>query len=177
MILLLAACGTKDPHDHDHDHDHELITSVVLDMTDQDGNEYSFAWDETTGDDLPDVEIPANSSLTVAVSFLNTEEDPPEDITLEIEDEADEHQVFWMSDLATYTYDDADADGLPLGLWGTIDTTDAGEGELEVTLRHLPLQDGESQKFEGMEDVVESEGFASIGGDNDVQLAFPLVVF
>ena len=68
MILLLAACGTKDPHDHDHHHDHELITSVVLDMTDQDGNEYSFAWDETTGDAIPDVEIPANSSLTVAVS-------------------------------------------------------------------------------------------------------------
>jgi hypothetical protein len=118
------------------------------------------------------------------VRFLNGLEDPPEDLTGEISDEAEEHQVFFTGtalqrdDAArlTVTYDDADSNGLPIGLAWTAETVLAGDGELTVTLRHLPTQGDTQQKLAGLAEVVDADGFGGLGGDNDAQVTFPVTV-
>ena len=57
-----------------------------------------------------------------------------------------------------------------------MESTDAGSGELTVTLRHMPLEDGNTIKTAGLEDVVLDEGFGNVGGANDVSITFPVTV-
>ena len=57
-----------------------------------------------------------------------------------------------------------------------MDSADASSGELTVTLRHMPLEDGNSIKEEGMQEQVLNEGFGNIGGANDVSVTFPLTI-
>ena len=116
-------------------------------------------------------------------------EDPAEDITPEIEDEGDEHQVFFTGSavqgpatgpnpaaVVEHAYADTDADGLPLGLDNTLTTLGVGAGELVLTLRHLPLENDQPVKVAGMAEDVAEGGFGAIGGDNDVQITFNLEV-
>ena len=65
---------------------------------------------------------------------------------------------------------------MPLGLANTISTLDWGAGELTVTLRHLPPENGESVKVDGLADDVAGDGFSAIGGENDIQVTFNIVV-
>jgi len=194
FLLLAGACSedVEDPHDHDHDHDHGLVTTVELAFTPIAGGDVlTFTWadPEDDGDPLIDpVELPAGD-YTLSVGFYNELEDPVEDVNPEIIEEGEEHQVFLTGSavqseatgdnpgaLLLVAYDDADANGLPLGLTYTATTLQAGTGELELTLRHLPEQDGSATKTTGLADDVASGGFGSIGGDTDVSVLFDVTV-
>ena len=185
MILFLSlftAC--KDVHDHDHDHDHELMTTVVLTYTDEAGQESSFRWSDMGGTEdveVDDIVLSANTEYELNLSFLNELEEEPEDITPEIKSEGTEHQVFFTGsaitdNLVVHTYNDTDENNLPIGLANLMDSADASSGELTVTLRHMPLEDGNSIKEEGMQEQVLNEGFGNIGGANDVSVTFPLTI-
>ena len=80
------------------------------------------------------------------------------------------------SAVVAHEYADSDADGLPIGLDNTIATLGIGAGELTLTLRHLPEENGEPVKVDGMADDVAANGFGAIGGDNDVQVTFNIDV-
>ena len=58
----------------------------------------------------------------------------------------------------------------------TVETLAWGSGELIVTLRHLPYEDGTPTKTEGLAEDVAAGGFASIPGDNDIQATFNIDV-
>ena len=115
MFLALAACATAtsgcDDHDHDHgdgdDHGHEhgefeTVTTINLTFTREDGPEVVTAtWQDLDleGGNDP-VLTPANIVLPsgiyrLAVTSLNELETPAEDVTQEILDEDDEHQLFF----------------------------------------------------------------------------------
>ncbi|MFT5686330.1 MAG: hypothetical protein ACI8RZ_007286, partial [Myxococcota bacterium] len=96
LLLLLSSCSDVEEHDHDH-HDQEVITTVTLTLTSQaDGSilEYTWADPENDGDPvIDDVILLDAEDYDLSVSFLNALEEPAEDITAEIEDEGDEHQL------------------------------------------------------------------------------------
>lgn len=189
---LVSGC-TDVEHDHDHDHEHEVITTVVLSFADSDGGEaQTFEWADPEDDGNPvvdDIVLMDGSSYSLSVAFLNELEDPAEDITEEIADEADEHQVFFTGSavqgpatgtnadaIVEHSYTDEDSAGLPLGLENSFSTLGTGSGELVLTLRHLPEESGASIKTAGMAEDVATGGFEAIGGDNDVQITFALEV-
>jgi len=196
LALLLVASGCadveNDGHDHDHDHDHEVMTAVVLNFTAGDGTELEFTWSDAEDSASPvieDIVLQDAEDYTLSVSFLNELEDPIEDVTPEIADEDDEHQVFFTGSavdgpattsnpdaLIGHSYADEDVNGLPIGLDNDIMTLGTGSGELTVTLRHMPLENGNSIKTESAASDVASGGFSAIGGDNDVQVTFPISV-
>lgn len=201
LTFGLAACGdVKETGDDDHGHE-DLFTTVELGFAPADGGDaLVFAWSdpEVDGDPvvdeilLPDASDGAEhapAQYTLSIRILNAAEDPAHDITPEIADEADEHQIFLTGDavegpatganeaaLIEHAYADADANGLPLGLTNTITTLDLGSGELIVTLRHMPPEDGQDVKTADAAAAVAEGGFAAIGGDNDVQVSFTLSV-
>ncbi|NBC59042.1 MAG: type 1 periplasmic binding fold superfamily protein [Bacteroidetes bacterium] len=111
-------------------------------------------------------ELDANTTYNGSVEFLNETETPVEDITAEVAEEDEEHQVFYVpsSSLnATVEYDDQDANGNPVGLDFTLTTGDASTGTLTVILRHEPNKDAAGV----------SEGDpANAGGETDVEAAF-----
>lgn len=192
MFLLFAtACG--DVESPEGEEENEVITTLVLTFTPVAGGDaLEFSWADLENDGNPvidDIVLSDADDYDVTVGFLNELEDPAEDITLEIQNEADEHQIFFTgtavqgpatgtnaSAVVEHAYADADADGLPVGLDNTFTTLGDGSGELTVTLRHLPPENGEAVKVSGLADTVASDGFGAIGGDNDVQVTFALEV-
>jgi hypothetical protein len=188
LLFLLSACSDVEEHDHD-DHDHEVITTVVLTLTAQeDGTLLEYIWADPENDGSPvidDVILQDAMTYDLSVSFFNELEDPAEEITAEIEDEGDEHQLFLTGSavqgsatgtntdaIIEHAYADEDDDGLPLGLDNTLTTLAVGSGELTVTLRHLPLESGQAVKVDGLAETVAAHGFSAIGGENDVQVTF-----
>lgn len=194
-LPLLAACSdVKEDEDEDdhHDHDHGLVTALMLNVTDSAGNTVVYEWADPTADGsnvtIDDVVLTAGESYDVNVEVWNQLEEPVEDVTVEILELADEHQFFFTGSgvvgpasagsaaVITHSYNDTDNNGLPLGIDNIFDASGGGSGDLEVTLRHLPPEDGTATKYEGMADTVKTGGFAAIGGDNDIQVTFPLTV-
>lgn len=192
LSLLSAACGEDDHDDNGEDHENEVITTVRLTFTPTGGGtDLVFEFDDPDGDggEAPTVntiDLFANN-YDVSVEFENGLESPPEDITEEVENEDDEHQIFFTGTAVngpaadnagaplTHAYDDADGDGNPVGLANTI-TAAAGSGDLVLTLRHMPLVGGTPTKTATTAEEVKSGGFAAISGTSDVQVTFPVTV-
>lgn len=195
-VLLLSLTGCADVEkedDHHHDHNHGLPTTAILTFTGADGAESSFTWvridehDEATADTV--VLAVEDGPYTLSVEVWNEAEDPAEDITPEILQYDDEHQFFFTGDavvgpatgdnadaLIEHAYADTDGNGLPVGLDNTVDAIAAGEGSLDVMLRHLPPENGQAVKVEGLAGTVAEEGFSGIGGDIDIDVTFTVLV-
>ena len=180
-VALFAGCS--DVSDPDEPNEEEVITTVVLTLTQGDETiEVSWADPEDDGSPVIDtLTLAADTEYDVSVQFLNELEDPAEDITLEVEDESDEHQVFYTGSavddgLVTVSYDDTDADGLPVGLLTVFDTAAAGSGELVLTLQHLPPVDDAPVKVGGLADDAATNGVDALPGDADAHVVFPLLV-
>ncbi|MEL6342083.1 MAG: hypothetical protein AAFV53_03050 [Myxococcota bacterium] len=200
-LLFTSACDDVTSEDPLDTHHHGLTTTLVLYFTPTGGGEtLSFTWADPEDDGNPiidDIFLPDGSdhnhhdamSYTLDVEVWNELEDPITDVTPEIESLDTEHQVFFTGSavmgpatgantdaIIEQAYADSDANGLPLGLTNTITTRDWGDGELTVTLRHLPPENGQDVKTEGLANDVALTGFGSIGGDNDIQATFPIEV-
>ena len=192
-MLLGVGCSDVEKNDHDHhDHEHEVMTTVALDFTSSSGEAQTFTWADPMNDGNPqidDITLSADESYTLTLSFLNELEDPAEDITPEIQDEEDMHQVFFWGSavvgpsnldnadaIIEHAYGDTDANGNPVGLSNDITTLAAGSGELIIALRHMPPEDGQDVKVADLAATVSESGIESIGGANDVQVTFALSV-
>ncbi|MDG1480659.1 MAG: type 1 periplasmic binding fold superfamily protein [Myxococcota bacterium] len=194
LLLLVSACADVEENDHDHhDHEHEVMTTVVMTFTSlEDDSVVEYVWADPENDGSPvidDVVLLDATTYDMSVSFLNELEDPAEDITPEIYDESDEHQVFLTGSavqgpatgsnadaILEHAYADEDDDGLVVGLDNTITTLAVGSGELTVTLRHMPPESDQAVKVDGLAEDVAAGGFSAIGGANDVQVTFNTVV-
>jgi hypothetical protein len=192
--LLVTGCtDVEDGHDHDHDHDHEVMTTIILNFTDDAaGTTESFEWADPEDDGDPVIDailLTDGSSYTVDVEIWNELEDPAEDVTPEITDEAEEHQTFFTGSavvgpatgtnaeaIVEHSYADEDENLLPVGLVNSIVTLGTGSGDLTFTLRHMPEENGSAVKVDGLAADVASGGFGAIGGANDIQVTFDLTV-
>lgn len=187
--FLAIGCG----HDDDgHGDENEVITTVSLSFTPAGGGAAIVAvFDDADGDGgapptIDTIDLLAGA-YTATLVFENGLESPPEDITEEIADESQEHQIFFTGSAVdgpasdnpgaplAHSYADQDVNGLPIGLANTFTAT-AGTGELTVTLRHLPPIGDTAVKTEGLADDVRGGGFAAIGGSSDSQVNFPVTV-
>ncbi|TNE88731.1 MAG: hypothetical protein EP330_13725 [Deltaproteobacteria bacterium] len=189
LAAMLAACtDTTTPVDTN---EGELITTVELTFAPVGGGEdLVFTWGDPENDGDPAIDaiqLSDGVDYTLSVRFLDELASPAEDITEEVADEADEHQVFFTGDAVSgpassaagvlvHRYADTDMNGLPIGLDNEIDTDGTGTGTLTVTLRHLPPEGNAIVKVEGLAETVASEGFGGIGGDSDASVDFPVEV-
>lgn len=185
----MSACGHDDKIGDD---PNEVLTTVLLSFTPTaGGTPVVVKFDDADGDG---VNAPAIDPLTLAagsydltVKFQNRLESPPEDLTLEVHDESDQHFVFFtgtavsgpssaqtMAPLA-HSYNDMDKNGLPVGLSNKIVAT-PGMGILTVTLRHMPPVSGAAVKTATVPETVKTSGFGVIGGTNDAQVNFAVTV-
>ena len=80
----------------------------------------------------------------------------------EVIDEAEEHQVFYVPSSglnATFTYEDFDGNGNPLGTLFTLEAGAASSGNLNVVLRHEPQKPNNGT-------------LGDAGGETDVSVTF-----
>ncbi len=186
---LLAACG-DDGGGLD---DPEVITTVSLAFAPMGGGAALVAeFDDPDGDGgaAPTVDpigLTAGTTYALTVGFQNRLEAPPEEITDEVRDEGDDHQIFLTGTAIsgpaasnpaaplTHTYADLDGNGLPIGLTNTI-VAARGTGQLTLTLRHMPPVNGAAVKTASAAGDVAARGFAALGGSTDVQVDFAVTV-
>lgn len=167
--LLLAACNVSDPHEHDEE---ELITSVRLVLTPAGGGSADTVWfrdADGPGGLAPThhdtVRLVAGRTYAVTLSFLNeSHASHAVDMTPEIREEGNDHQVFYTIEGTglTVAYADQDDNGLPLGLSATFTTTTGTPGSVTVTLKHQP--------------GLKSAGSTISTGETDVAIRFPVVM-
>ena len=114
--------------------------------------------------------LTAGTTYTGSTTFLNELENPAEDITVEVEEEGADHQVFYQlpSSIGTVTYTDTDANGRPIGLNFTLVAGTSGStGTLTVTLRHLPNKTASG---------VSGGDITNAGGNTDAAVSFSVAV-
>lgn len=167
--LLFTACKVSDPQAHDEE---ELITSVRLVLTPVEGGNADTVWfrdADGPGGLAPTahdtIHVFAARAYAVEVSFLNeSNASNVVDMTPEILDEANEHQVYYTVSEGSLLveYEDEDENGLPLGLSAALTITSGNPRALTVTLKHQP-------GLKSANSTIET-------GETDVAVAFPLVM-
>jgi hypothetical protein len=143
-LVLLSACNNDDPEPENQE---ELITTVRLTFTPAGGGAPVIAtWQDLDGDgggapQVSSVTLTRNTTYTLAVELSDASKSPAIDITEEVEDEAEAHQLFFRTTGLTgmtIAYNDQDGNSRPIGLTNTVTTPTAGSGTLTVILRHEP---------------------------------------
>lgn len=170
MTMTISSCSEDDTPPPPVNEEEVIITLNVF-LTDTAGNTVTFSFVDLDGDGGNAPTISTDSLLTGmtysgTITLLNESETPAEDITLEIQEEDDEHQFFFSSDDATFAYTDQDGNGNPVGLTFTMTTGSMMNhgAAMTVTLRHEPDKAG----------VGVSDGdITNAGGETDIEVTFP----
>lgn len=161
-ILMTSALLTACEKDNDpEENEEELITTMKLTFTPTGGGTaltYEFSDPDGPGGTAPtqdEIVLAPSTSYNVAVQLLNESETPAEDITLEVEEEADAHRFYYQpsggSNIAVSGLDN-DPNGVPLGINSTWTTGAAANGTIVVTLRHY----GGNPPGKALADLVDS---------------------
>lgn len=144
LLVIPAIFSTSCSNDDAPVNEEEVITTVRTTLTGG-GQVITLTSRDLDGDgpNAPVVTVSGNlvagTTYTGSTEFLNELEDPAEDITIEVQEEGADHQVFYQlpSSIGTVTYTDTDANGRPIGLNFTLVAGTSGStGTLTVTLRH-----------------------------------------
>jgi len=164
----------------------EEITQVILTFTNvQDASDVVTAeWLDADGEGgnppvIDDVVLTANVNYELSVTFFNTLENPAVNISDEVEEEAEEHMIFFAfadplfqdpsgtgnvdSRSGVVNYNDTDSNGLPLGLstdWVTSETP--ANGSFRLVLKHQP--------------GIKSESSTVADGESDADVSFDVSV-
>ncbi len=139
--------------DHSHPpHEEELITSLILSFVDTAGVQpsvnYAFRDPDGDGGNAPTqhdtIRLVANTYYNATVQILNESEFPAEDITLEVQEEDDEHLFCYSSSNTNVSVTRTDSDGTyEVGITSIWSTGAAANGSTVVTLKHQPgVKDG-----------------------------------
>jgi hypothetical protein len=182
-FLLVISCDKGEPVVV---HEHEVFTRVVLEVK-KDGEtnfkKYTFEveghddhghddhgdddhGDDDHGDEHTEVELDTNSTYHVGIFFYNdSDPDNIEDVTLEVIEEADAHQVFYeMTEISGFSIaaasdDTKDSNGNPLFLKTSWTTASETSGDVMAYLIHEPTSKTGSAR-------------ADFGGATDVEIEF-----
>lgn len=140
----------------------ELITTLVVSLESA-TDKIELRYTDLDGDGPnPGVfqapNLKPNTTYEGKLQFLNESESPAEDITLEIEEESNDHQVFYVVNGLNVTIEpvNIDSNGYYLGTSFNLTTlTAASEGQLQFILRHLPTKpnDGNPSTAGGATDL------------------------
>lgn len=175
LIVIPAIFSTSCSNDDAPVNEEEVITTVRTTLTGG-GQVITLTSRDLDGDgpNAPVVTVSGNlvagTTYTGSTEFLNELEDPAEDITIEVQEEGADHQVFYQlpSSIGTVTYTDTDANGRPIGLNFTLVAGTSGStGTLTVTLRHLPNKTATG---------VAAGDITNAGGNTDAAVTFSVAV-
>ena len=164
LTILIYSCSKDDP---DGINEQEYISNVVISVTSPDGSLQTIDWD-LSETNMETINLKANSNYSVGLSFENRS-DPTdiEDVTLEIIDEADEHQVFFeFADVSvdvTSANNDTKVGSRGVLLKSVWNASSTGSGIARVYLIHQPTNFNATNR----------EGF---GGFNDVSIDIPVTI-
>ncbi len=167
LAITAAACGESSTAPGG---EQELISRVTLTLTPQAGGAPLTAYiddPDGNGPQSPTAQVgtlalQAGATYTGTILFENRLETPPENITEEVEEEADEHRVYYTVSGAgvTVTTLDTDSQGRPLGLsYRVVAGATAGTGQLRVVLCHY-------------DDAPKVGSSTSCQGDTDIDVIF-----
>ena len=136
---------------------------VVLTSRDLDGDGPNAPVNTVSGN------FTAGAAYTGTITFLNELTSPVDVISNEVEEEGEDHQIFFQqSGLGVFTYTDLDANGHPIGLNFTYTAAPAAtNGNLTITLIHLPNKEGAN---------VASGDITNAGGGTDAEATFAITV-
>lgn len=166
-VSMFWSCEKNDPEIQNEE---ELITTLSYTLTAPDNSKIVLSFKDLDGDggNAPVITsgvLKANTAYTGVLTLLNESVSPADDITKEVLEEADEHQLFFTLTQAnmTVTYDDTDKNGNPLGLKTKVTTRAASSGKLKITLKHEP-----NKTAMGVKDG----NIANAGGETDIEVEF-----
>ena len=165
LSLLIISCSKDDPEPINEE---ELITTVQLTFKSPGITDQTVRWQEgSNNSDI--ISLAANTQYEVEIIFLD-ESDPSdiEDITEEVKEEADEHQVFYQFSQLNISLEQSSSDTLdsnqnPLFVNSLWNTSEVGTGTVRVYLIHEPVTKSSSTR----------DGFA---GETDVTVDFPIII-
>jgi hypothetical protein len=165
IIALSTTLSSCKPDKHDHD-GQETITTLKLKLTPTGSSAQEvFTFKNLNGVTTKDtVVLSSGSSYIATLEVLDETKSPAEDITVEIAEEKNEHQFFFVTSptgLVTFSNFDKDSNGKDVGLISTFTTTSVGKGTLQVVLKHL----GEDPKTGNI-----------TNGESDLDVVFEVVV-
>jgi hypothetical protein len=179
LLLLLAPAGCDDPSSPGDGNEQELITEITITLTPVGGGTAIVS--TITDPDGPGIEPPDPPTATLAldqgVTYNGTIEftdasDPldPEDITVEVEEEAEAHRIFYtVTGLTGVTVPtaslDEDGNGAPLGLTFQVVVDGAAPlatGSIRAVLSHY-------------DDAPKGDGSVP-SGETDADVSFPASV-
>lgn len=168
--FALAACGDSSTAPGG---EQEVISRVTLTLTPTTGAPIVSFIDDADGNgpQAPSAQsgvitLTRGATYTGTVKFENRLENPPEDITEEVEEEDDEHRVYYTVTGAgiTITTLDTDGAGRPLGLrYRVVAGSAAGAGAMRVVLCHY-------------DDAPKVATSTSCQGDTDINVVFNYTV-
>jgi hypothetical protein len=142
---LFSACSKDDANEEENDE--ELITTMKLNFVPVGGGStvtYQFNDPDGPGGAAAtqdEIVLAPSKTYNVTVQLLNASTNPPEDVTLEVKEEATAHRFYYApasgSNITVSGFDN-DSNGVPLGINSTWTTGAAATGKLQVILRHYP---------------------------------------
>ena len=188
ITLFIISCSKSEPAVV---HEHEVFTRVVLEIKPEsmtNYTKYTFEveghddhghddhgdddhgdddhGDDDHGDEHMAIELNTDTTYNVGIFFYNdSDPDNIEDVTLEVIEEADAHQVFYeMTEIPGFSIaaapdDTKDSNGNPLFLKTTWTTTSETSGDVKAYLIHEPTSKTGSAR-------------ADFGGATDVEIEF-----
>lgn len=167
--LLFFSCSNDD--DVTPVNEEEVITTLNIALTPMGGGtpiSFSYQDLDADGPNPPVVSAPnleGNTTYNATIKVLNEAENPTEDITIEVEQENDEHQFIFEigGSVASATATDQDGNGNPVGLSFDLVTNTAGAGSLTVTLRHEPTKPNDGT-------------LTGAGGETDIKADFNFTI-
>lgn len=152
-IFCLFSC-TKDPVPPN-PNEEELITTLQIHFTDSAGihSSVNFAFSDPDGPGgyqpvrFDTILLKANSTWLGEIIFLDESKTPADTISLEVQEEANDHLVIYDTSGVEISISISDFDShsppLPLGLQSKWVTKNTGEGTVKIRLKHQPgIKDG-----------------------------------
>lgn len=176
LVALFAFNSCSNDDDAQPVNEEEVITTVTMTLTPNGGGTPVILTSKDLDGDGPNAPVITSTGSFVAtktyngsISLLNELTNPIDNISLEVEEEGDEHQFFYTAPgVGTFAYTDQDVNGKPIGLEFTFTASaNAQSGNLTVILKHEPNKTAEG---------VAAGNIANAGGETDVQVVFPVTV-
>lgn len=173
IILSISSCSSDDEMPVIINEE-ETITTIMVSFTSGENTVTYTSYDEDGDGPIAPVVLSTGNlehgkTYAGTVRFINQSVNPEEEITDEIQEESDEHQLFFQQNgLGTFTYADSDENGNPIGLkFSFLASEQPNSGNLTLTLIHEP------DKFaEG----VNQGNITNAGGSTDAEVVFPVVI-
>lgn len=172
VSMFFTSCK-KDEVENPDAEEQELITTVKLTVTNDNGFNQTFSYKVENGFETPtpglvtkdSIILDANTSYNVEINLLNENETPAENITSEVIAENHHHLFLYESDPSSgagsvsFSDGDKDEDGLPFNQKIKFTTGNAGTGALTATLKHEPTNKAAATP-------------AAAGGETDMEAVF-----